>query len=122
MNKRNPIAFLAHNLREAQGSKIIPLLCSSGVESTAFQGQEKDKIEVVGDGIDAVALTTSLRKNVGFAELVSVSAVDDKKEAEPKPTQPDVIWSTHPYVYSGAAPYHVYGVRDCSYDPSCTIM
>ncbi|KDP22991.1 hypothetical protein JCGZ_01713 [Jatropha curcas] len=51
----------------------------AGVESAALRGQDKSQIEVVGDGVDAVKLTTLLRKQIGYSELVSVSAVGEKK-------------------------------------------
>ncbi|XP_027063248.1 heavy metal-associated isoprenylated plant protein 16 [Coffea arabica] len=101
----------------------------AGVESTALQGKEKDQIEVVGDGIDAVKLATLLRKNVGYAELVTVSPVGEKKDGDkkddgktdPSSTEPPVVWSTYPYVYS-SVPHHLYQARDPYYDSNCTIM
>ncbi|KAL3502941.1 hypothetical protein ACH5RR_037390 [Cinchona calisaya] len=88
----------------------------SGVESTALQGQEKNQIEVIGDGIDAVVLTTLLRKNVGRAVLLSVSPIGDKKEGDAKDgeKEPQVItWYAHPHIYSGGVPnYHFCQVGD----------
>ncbi|XP_050206633.1 disease resistance protein Pik-1-like [Mercurialis annua] len=96
----------------------------SGVDSAALGGQDKSQIEVVGEGVDAVELTTQLRKNVGHAELVSVGAVPEKKE-EPKPQSQQIIW---PYHGGGGVPHYVYsevgGSNQCySQDPySCSIM
>ncbi|KAL9453915.1 hypothetical protein AB3S75_009507 [Citrus x aurantiifolia] len=96
----------------------------SGVESVALKGDDMRQIEVMGDGVDAVALTTSLRKKVGYAEVVSVGAAgagdqsmdDEKIEANPEP----VVWPN----YHVAAPlphYDVCVVRD--YDPyGCSIL
>lgn len=95
-----------------------------GVESVALKGDDMRQIEVMGDGVDAVALTTSLRKKVGYAEVVSVGAAgagdqsmdDEKIEANPEP----VVWPN----YHVAAPlphYDVCVVRD--YDPyGCSIL
>ncbi|CAI9089009.1 OLC1v1023494C1 [Oldenlandia corymbosa var. corymbosa] len=47
-----------------------------GVDSIALQGESKDKIEVIGEGMDAVTITKSLRKNVGHAEIVNLGPVD----------------------------------------------
>ncbi|CAI9089007.1 OLC1v1023492C1 [Oldenlandia corymbosa var. corymbosa] len=48
-----------------------------GVDSIALQGESKDEIEVIGEGMDdAVTITKSLRKNVGHAEIVSLGPVD----------------------------------------------
>jgi len=44
----------------------------SGVESAALAWPNKNHIEVIGDGIDPVALTKLLRKNVGPSWLVRV--------------------------------------------------
>lgn len=47
-----------------------------GLQSVAFAGHDNDHIVLIGDGIDAVALTTLLRRKVGSSELVSVGPVD----------------------------------------------
>ncbi|KAL7129220.1 hypothetical protein ABFS83_13G050300 [Erythranthe nasuta] len=77
----------------------------SGVESAALTGQERDRVEVVGDDVDAVELTRQLRKNVAYAELVSVA--EAKKEAPataavvaPTP-QPAVVWTSYAAPCSG---------------------
>jgi hypothetical protein len=41
---------------------------------------EGDKIIILGDGIDPIALTTMLRRSLGRAELLSVSSGDDKRK------------------------------------------
>lgn len=43
-----------------------------GVETVSLQGDEKNQLTVIGDGIDAVSLTSLLRKKLGFAELISL--------------------------------------------------
>ncbi|KAI6673444.1 hypothetical protein NL676_001350 [Syzygium grande] len=69
-----------------------------GVQSVALAG-DQDRIEVTGD-VDAVNLTTLLRKKVGFAEIVSVS--EDKKAGDGGDTpgitmdpQP-MMWPSYP--------------------------
>ncbi|KAI3457049.1 hypothetical protein Pfo_013712 [Paulownia fortunei] len=96
----------------------------SGVESAALTGEGKDQVEVVGEGIDAVELTRQLRKNVAYAELVSVGEV--KKQQPPAkveaPTpQPTVVWSYAP-PFDGFPCCPVHEMRVQSHDPSCTIM
>ncbi|KAF7058417.1 hypothetical protein CFC21_065485 [Triticum aestivum] len=49
----------------------------AGVTSATLEG---DKIIILGDGVDPIALTTMLRRSLGKAELVSVSSGDDKKK------------------------------------------
>ncbi|GKV41202.1 hypothetical protein SLEP1_g48768 [Rubroshorea leprosula] len=84
-----------------------------GVESAALKGNDKNQIEVTGDGVDAAQLTMLLRKKMGFAELVSVAAVGGEKKEEKKeePKVQPVVWSytTTPY---------------CVYDapPACSIL
>lgn len=40
-----------------------------------LEGEEKDKVVAIGDGIDAVKLTSGLRKKVGPTDLISVTDV-----------------------------------------------
>lgn len=61
----------------------------SGVESIALKGDDKSQIEVTGDGVDPVKLTTFLRKKMGHAKLLSVSDADKKPE-EKKPEEVNV--------------------------------
>ncbi|XP_059664616.1 heavy metal-associated isoprenylated plant protein 47-like [Cornus florida] len=49
-----------------------------GVSSVAIEGEDKSQVVVVGDGVDAVKLTSSLRKKVGCASLISVEKVKPK--------------------------------------------
>lgn len=41
-------------------------------------------VVVIGEGIDSVGLTQSLRKKLGGAELVTVAPVEEKKKPEPE--------------------------------------
>ncbi|KAI6673447.1 hypothetical protein NL676_001353 [Syzygium grande] len=79
----------------------------SGVQSVALVGDNKDLIEVVGDGVDAAKLATLLRKKVGFTEIVSVSEVSekDKKESESKdkPSETTGV-KTITWFYNGLSP------------------
>ncbi|KAJ4755119.1 Heavy metal transport/detoxification superfamily protein [Rhynchospora pubera] len=61
---------------------------TNGVTSMRLDG---DKLIVIGDGTDAVHLTTQLRKKMGYADLISVSSGDEN-------AQPLV----YPYQYSYA--------------------
>ncbi|KAL7103914.1 hypothetical protein ACP275_08G210700 [Erythranthe tilingii] len=101
----------------------------SGVESVTVTGQDKDQVELVGDGIDSVELTRQLRKNVAHAELVSVGEV--KKEqpaattasATPAGSPPVEGWLPPPLPPYGFPHYHCCTVlRDPVYDNSCTMM
>ncbi|XP_062080567.1 heavy metal-associated isoprenylated plant protein 16-like [Humulus lupulus] len=60
-----------------QRSKALGIaLVKDGVISVALKGERKSQIEVIGEGIvDAAGLAETLRKKVGYAELVSVEQV-----------------------------------------------
>ncbi|XVE50789.1 hypothetical protein DITRI_Ditri01bG0191200 [Diplodiscus trichospermus] len=59
---------------------------ADGVISVALHGPEKDKLMIVGDGVDAAELTGSLRKKLCHASLETVEEVKEKKDEKPKPT------------------------------------
>ncbi|XP_012485442.1 heavy metal-associated isoprenylated plant protein 16 [Gossypium raimondii] len=93
---------------EKSRSKALKVVVGfSGVESASLKGDDKSQIEVTGDGVDAVQLTSRLRKSVGHAELVSVSAVDGEKKEENKPpaayvwpyNQPLYVYQELPYAH-----------------------
>ncbi|KAB2068159.1 hypothetical protein ES319_A08G012200v1 [Gossypium barbadense] len=44
-----------------------------GVSFVGLEGNEKEKVVVIGDGIDVVKLTTILRKKVGTTEVISLA-------------------------------------------------
>ena len=49
----------------------------------AIEGDDKSLVVVIGDEVDSVCLTRSLRKKVGYATIVSVAQLeesDEKKE------------------------------------------
>ncbi|WMV39503.1 hypothetical protein MTR67_032888 [Solanum verrucosum] len=96
----------------------------SGVESAAITGDGKNQLEVVGE-VDAAALTSLLRKNLGHADLVSVGpAGGDKKPAAAAPAAAAVVQS-QPGSYYYAYPsyqYPVYHVTDSYGQSNCSIM
>lgn len=49
------------------------ITAKTGVSFVGLEGQEKDKVVVIGDGVDAVKLTRELRKKVGYAEIISLA-------------------------------------------------
>ncbi|BBH02133.1 Copper transport protein family [Prunus dulcis] len=46
---------------------------------SAFQGPNRDKMVITGDGVDAADMAKSLRKKLGYADLVSVEEITEKK-------------------------------------------
>ncbi|XP_064940873.1 heavy metal-associated isoprenylated plant protein 47-like isoform X1 [Musa acuminata AAA Group] len=65
-------------------SKAMQLVAEAdGVDSVAIEGENKDQLVIVGDGVDPANVTLVLRKKVGRATIVKVEEV--KKDAEKKP-------------------------------------
>ncbi|KAK4438974.1 Disease resistance protein Pik-1 [Sesamum alatum] len=124
--KQKIVIKVSMNDEKSRSKALKVSVCASGVESAALTGVGKDQVELVGEGIDAVELTRRLRKNVAYAELVSVGEVK-KEEAAAAPKveapnpQPAVVWTYAP-PYDGYPQYPVYEVRGPSSDPYCTIM
>lgn len=83
------------------------------MEAAAIRGQDRDQIEVIGEGVDSVILTCMLRKRFGHADLVSVGPVEKKDEKK----EEAIMHLGWPYVAS--VPYYpVYQYED----RSCSIM
>ncbi|XP_034679428.1 heavy metal-associated isoprenylated plant protein 47-like [Vitis riparia] len=84
-----------------------------GVISVAIEGAEKDRVVVIGDGVDSASLTCCLRKKLGYATLVSVEEVKENGgDEKPKPDQNNCCQSQHVFIAS-------MGYAD---EPNCSIM
>ncbi|XP_062170171.1 heavy metal-associated isoprenylated plant protein 47-like isoform X2 [Alnus glutinosa] len=57
---------------------------ADGVVSVALEGQDKDQVVVIGNEVDVSCLTSSLRKKVGHATIVSVEEVKPKPKPDEK--------------------------------------
>ncbi|KAL6845830.1 hypothetical protein ACP4OV_024405 [Aristida adscensionis] len=91
---------------EKSRSKAMALVAkAAGVSSMGVTGDGRDRLEVVGDGVDPVCLVTCLRKKIGHAELLQVEDVKEKKPEEKKPDEPKV--EPLPYYYPGYYHYHL---------------
>ena len=55
-----------------------------GVASVALEGPDRDQVVVIGNEVDASCLTSSLRKKVGHASIVSVEEVKPKPKPDEK--------------------------------------
>ena len=90
-----------------------------GVESIAFGDEDNDQIVIIGnDGLDSVNLTCILRKKARFAELLSVSSVDETKEVK-KMTELGVQPMVWP-IYQAGMPQYFYPVDN--HNETCSIM
>ncbi|XP_054776340.1 heavy metal-associated isoprenylated plant protein 47-like [Prosopis cineraria] len=48
---------------------------TNGVDFVGLEGEERDKVVVVGNGVDVAKLASCMRKKVGHTVLISVSEV-----------------------------------------------
>ena len=48
----------------------------AGVMSVSLEGAEKDELVVIGAGVDASSLTTTLMKKVGYAAIMSIGPIE----------------------------------------------
>ncbi|XP_024199525.1 heavy metal-associated isoprenylated plant protein 47 [Rosa chinensis] len=66
--------------RRAKAMKIAAV--ADGVNSVAFNEENRDQIVVIGHGVDPVGLALSLRKKVGHATLLNVEELVEQAEDE----------------------------------------
>ncbi|KAJ1289156.1 hypothetical protein BS78_02G142800 [Paspalum vaginatum] len=78
MGKQKIVLKLALDDERKRRKAFKAAVGMNGVTSATMEG---DKIIVVGDGVDPITLTTMLRRSLGYAELLSVSSGDDKKNS-----------------------------------------
>ncbi|XP_031253380.1 heavy metal-associated isoprenylated plant protein 47-like [Pistacia vera] len=102
---------------------------ADGVISVALDGEYKDKVVVIGDGVDAADLTIQLNKKLGHASLEMVEEVQENvgNENEDQATQPPSSPSspTTPYppcYYQNSCEYELFRVVIDPQPSSCTIM
>ncbi|KAF8715027.1 hypothetical protein HU200_027573 [Digitaria exilis] len=70
-------------------SVVATYTATPGVNSIGITGDLKDRLEVVGEGIDVTCLVMCLRKKLCHAEILQVEEVKDKKpEDKKKPEEP----------------------------------
>ncbi|XVF77267.1 hypothetical protein PTKIN_Ptkin14bG0029500 [Pterospermum kingtungense] len=69
----------------------------TGVISVALHGPEKDKLLIIGDGVDAACLTACLRKKLCYASLEIVEEVKEKKPEplKPEPPKDPIVFVCH---------------------------
>ncbi|KAF8715030.1 hypothetical protein HU200_027576 [Digitaria exilis] len=115
-----------------------------GVQSVAIEGRARNHLVVVGDGLDAVGLTSYLRKKVGGAQIVQVEVVGDGADKTKPATNmmtavvagPQQQWqpryssyyysrpsAVHPYTHAGQYCYDDHQSESHpDVDSSCAIM
>ncbi|KAJ1697840.1 hypothetical protein LUZ63_006352 [Rhynchospora breviuscula] len=106
MAKQKVVVKLSLDDAKKRSKALKTAATMDGVMSVALDG---DKLVIIGDGTDVVHLTTKLRKKLGYADLLSVSPGDEKKE-EKKESKPQVETKNvqplvYPYQYSYPYPF-----------------
>ena len=60
--------------------KVMWWCTQLGVQSVAWQGEDKKKLEVTGEDIDLILLIQMLRKKIGHTKIVSVKEKEEEEE------------------------------------------
>ncbi|KAL0012052.1 hypothetical protein SO802_007160 [Lithocarpus litseifolius] len=63
------------NCQKCQTKALTVAAEANGVNFVGLEGAEKDKVVVMGDGVDAATLATTMRKKVGHTDIISVAEV-----------------------------------------------
>ncbi|XP_043725841.1 heavy metal-associated isoprenylated plant protein 47-like [Telopea speciosissima] len=100
---------------------------SDGVEEIRIEGEEKDQVVVIGEGVDSIRMVQCLRKKVGWAYILSIGEVkpnnpkqqqqqkqEEKKEQEKSSSKP----ATHsdPQAFQYHHHHHHYYSQFVGYD------
>ncbi|KAG5545862.1 hypothetical protein RHGRI_018128 [Rhododendron griersonianum] len=122
------VVIKLHINGEKSRSKALQIASGvSGIESLTLAGEDKNQIEVTGEGIDAAALTMLFRRKMGYSELVSVGPVPedggssgggDQRENAAKVQIPVWGYYNYPYAY-GTADMHEIRYQNPN---NCSIM
>lgn len=100
------------------------MIVADGVDSVAIEGENKDQLVVVGDGVDPANVTILLRKKVGRATIVKVEEVKDDAEKKSETTVQKIETMVQWYPNYPPCPQAVwYDCESSSSNPNaCSIM
>jgi len=111
------------NAKSRAGAMVLAAK-TNGVISIAIAGDLKDRLEVVGEGIDITCLVHCLRKKVcRHAEILKVEEVKDKKPEEEK-KKPEPCGCPAPCLCAAAFHQTPLQVFSCEESPAfgCNIL
>ncbi|KAG8640432.1 heavy metal-associated isoprenylated plant protein 47 isoform X2 [Manihot esculenta] len=118
MTKKMVIKVFMNGNSKTRSKALQIAVSTDGVQSAALGEKDKDQLEVVGVGVDAVKLVASLRKKLAkwpcltyilpktkvHAELLDMNDVEEKKKEETKPVD-----CSYPYIYHhNPNPFYIY--------------
>ncbi|KAF4379128.1 hypothetical protein G4B88_010522, partial [Cannabis sativa] len=65
------------NCKKCQTKALKAAATQEGVNFVGLEGGDaKDKVVVIGDGVDAIDLAKTLKKKLGEAHIISVAAIN----------------------------------------------
>ncbi|TKY72292.1 Heavy metal transport/detoxification protein [Spatholobus suberectus] len=76
--KQKIVMKVQMNCQKCRSKALEVASGTNGVNSVSIEGESKDRVVVVGDGVDAAHLTSCMRKKVGYADLVTVAELKAK--------------------------------------------
>ncbi|XP_050382823.1 uncharacterized protein LOC126799629 [Argentina anserina] len=126
MKQKVVIKLSVHD--EKSRSKALKTAVGVDGVNSASLPPDKDQIEVTGNDVDVVLLTTLLRKSVKHAEVVSVNVVkEEEKKEEKKQEQVIFAWPQIGWPQAQSYPVAPYQCQPYMYEsnePSsnCSIM
>ncbi|XP_019419311.1 PREDICTED: heavy metal-associated isoprenylated plant protein 47 [Lupinus angustifolius] len=71
--KQKIVIKVAMHCQKCRKTAFQIVATANGVTSVELEGEEKDKVIVIGDGMDAVNLINCLRKKVGKSDIISLA-------------------------------------------------
>ncbi|KAE8813962.1 hypothetical protein D1007_08884 [Hordeum vulgare] len=89
--KQKIVIQLSLSCDKSRSKALTVAARAAGVTSMEITGDARDRLEVVGDGVDPVCLVSCLRKKLGHAQIIKVEEVKkpaDIKKEDPKPPVP----------------------------------
>ncbi|KAL5981361.1 hypothetical protein ACLOJK_015416 [Asimina triloba] len=78
--KQKTVIRVEMNSQKCRTKAMQIAATTKGASSVSIEGKERDEVVVIGDGVDPIKLTRSMRKKVGHAELISVQEVKQLKD------------------------------------------
>ncbi|KAG4956392.1 hypothetical protein JHK85_042772 [Glycine max] len=75
LTKQKIVMKVHMNCQKCRTKALKVVAAASGVNFVGLEGEEKDKLVVIGDEVDPVKLTNSLRKKVGHTDIISLAEV-----------------------------------------------
>ncbi|XWS71273.1 hypothetical protein CRYUN_Cryun03dG0124200 [Craigia yunnanensis] len=71
--KQKVVLKVAMKCQKCKSKALKVAAEQEGVSFVGLEGEQKDKVVVIGDGVDVVKLTTNLRKKVGDTQIISLA-------------------------------------------------